>query len=117
MSNLRPPKSKHRMAIDSPSLQRVLRALREAGTAGITTYQLFVRARTSQPSDAIGELRWHGVDITDQWEEGHKRFWLAEYSPAAAREVHAPRAGVGPRRAGYCGRDAGRRGARLKEAK
>jgi hypothetical protein len=74
---------KHRSKRDAARLERVYECLDRAGKAGVTTYQLIVNARTTQPQDAMYELRCHGVDIVSEWEcvgdRKYKRYWLGQH--------------------------------------
>ena len=69
---------KHRSSMKSPRLQKVLNVLRSAGDFGASTWEIQMRARVTGVSDIIGELRYHGVEITSVWEDRHKRFFLGE---------------------------------------
>lgn len=70
---------KHRSKLTSGRLQRVLTILRAAGRRGITSLQIIMAAQVTDPGDVIYELRWHGVDVVGEWEDGHKRYWLGEH--------------------------------------
>lgn len=53
----------------SRRLQRTLRVLREAGSAGLTTRQLMRRANICAVNSVIAELRVNGCEITTRRED------------------------------------------------
>ena len=68
--------AKHRSSMKSERLQRVLGVLRDAGGRGASTFEIQLLARVTDVKDTIYELRYHGFDISDVWEDRHKRYFL-----------------------------------------
>lgn len=48
---------------DSPRLQRVLKALEDAGMVGLTTREIILKAEVCAVNTAIAELRSNGIKI------------------------------------------------------
>jgi hypothetical protein len=69
--------SKHRSSLKGKRLVKVLNVLEAAGAGGASTYEIQLRARVTDVKDIIYELKHNGIEIVDEWENRHKRYFLA----------------------------------------
>lgn len=92
---------KHRTNLStSERLQRVLSALQEAGSAGLTTWELMQLARVTDVKDAVYELRSQGVEVVSEMVrrgESTVACYVLASLLAMRRERQAVEAGLGVR--------------------
>ena len=86
--------SRHGSSMRSKRLQRVKRALIDAGRKGLTSIQVIQRCEVCSPRDAVFDLRANGIRIGAMWERNgrggaHKRYWIVPFQPPCA-EVLPP---------------------------